>query len=327
MLGPGFYKNPARPGYIYMYNYYNNLFYIYIYIYIVITLTKMPHLTHNLFRLQSRLSFLSSTHSPLLLLLTLLSCLSSSASLMLSCLTPSASLMLSASRSHYLCRRRWRRNPKILAAKILGLTLSSHFLCRRRWRQNPKILIAKILGLTLLCSHVLFPFFLYLISRFGDLDSLCLTCGFGDLDFVVKIWCSLHVLVLDFDFKCIWFLWIVWFHMYLVSVNRKFEWVWWIWFEIHLGLLFVLHCCCDSFFLGKQKFFLIDWASKFFFFFGWATNWAQSLNGARGARGGRFGPQEKNSLSKRAGSRPQVLARGSGPGMEKPNPNSTHCHS
>ena len=159
----------------------------------VITLTKMPHLTHNLFRLQSRLSFLSSTHSPLLLLLTLLSCLSSSASLMLSCLTPSASLMLLASRSHSICRRRWRRNPKILATKILGLTFS--------------------------CSHVLLPFFLYLISGFGD----CLTCGFGDLDFVVKIWCSLHVLVLDFDFKCIWFLWIVWFQMYLVSVNRKFE--------------------------------------------------------------------------------------------------------
>ena len=178
----------------------------------------MPHLTHNLFKLQSRLSFLSSTHSPPPLSLTLLSCLS-----------PSASLMLSAS---------W-----------------SHSLCRRRWRQNPKILIAKILGLTLLCSHVLFPFFLYLISRFGDLDSLCLTCGFGDLDFVVKIWCSLHVLVLDFDFKCIWFLWIVWFQMYLVSVNRKFEWVWWIWFEIHLGLLFVLHYCYDSFFSGKQFFF------------------------------------------------------------------------
>ena len=33
--GPGFYKNPTQPGYIYiyMYNYYNNLFYIYIYIY------------------------------------------------------------------------------------------------------------------------------------------------------------------------------------------------------------------------------------------------------------------------------------------------------
>ena len=176
----------------------------------------MPHLTHNLFKLQSRLSFLSSTHSPLPLSLTLLSCLSPSASLMLLCLTPSASLMLSASRSHSLCRRRWRRNPKILIAKILGLTLS--------------------------CSHVLFPFFLYLISGFGDLDSLCLTFGFRDLDFVVKIWCSLHVPVLDFDFKCMWFLWIVWCQMYLVSMNRKFEWVWWIWFEIHLGLLFVLHC-------------------------------------------------------------------------------------
>ena len=101
-LGPGFYKNPTQPGYIYMYNYYNNL----LYIYIVITLTKMPHLTHNLFKLQSRLSFLSSTHSPLPLSLTLLSCLSPSASLMLSCLTPSASLMLSASWSHSLCRRR-----------------------------------------------------------------------------------------------------------------------------------------------------------------------------------------------------------------------------
>ena len=61
-----------------MYNYYNNL----LYIYIVITLTKMPHLIHNLFKLQSRLSFLSSTHSPLPPSLTLLSCLTSSASLM-----------------------------------------------------------------------------------------------------------------------------------------------------------------------------------------------------------------------------------------------------
>ena len=167
----------------------------------------------------------------------------------------SHALMLSATWSHSLCRRRWRRNPKILAAKILGLTLSSHSLCRRRWRRKTKILAAKILGLTLSCSHVLLPFFLYLISGFKDLDSLCLTCGFGDLDFVVKIWCSLHVLVLDFDFKCIWFLWIVWFQMYLVSVNRKFEWVWWIWFEIHLDLLFVLHCCCDSCFSGNFFFF------------------------------------------------------------------------
>ena len=34
---------------------------------------------------------------------------------------------------------------------------------------------------------VLLPFFLYLISGFKDLDSLFLACGFGDLDFVVKI--------------------------------------------------------------------------------------------------------------------------------------------
>ena len=68
---PGPNPYPALPGYIY--------------IYIVITLTEMPHLTHNLFKLQSRLSFLSSTHSPLPLLLTLLSCLSPLASLMLSC--------------------------------------------------------------------------------------------------------------------------------------------------------------------------------------------------------------------------------------------------
>ena len=240
---------------------------------------------------------------------------------MLSCLTLSASLMLSASRSHSLCRRRWRRNPKILTAKILSLTLSSHSLCRRRWRRNPKILAAKILGLTLSCSHVLLPFFLYLISGFGDLDSLCLTCGFGDLDFVVKIRCSLNVLVLDFDFKCIWFPWIVWFQMYLVFVNRKFEWVWWIWFEIHLDLLFVLHCCYDSFFSGKQIFFLIDWASKIFFF-GWATNWAQSLNGARRGR-----VREKNPLGKWAGFGPWFLACGLGPSMEKPSTNPTRCHS
>ena len=78
-LGPGFYKNPADSP---------TRLNIYIYIYIVITLTKIPHLTHNLFRLQSHLSSLSLqlttlTHSPLPLSLTLLSCLTLSASLML----------------------------------------------------------------------------------------------------------------------------------------------------------------------------------------------------------------------------------------------------
>ena len=192
---------------------------------------------------------------------------------MLSCLKPLASLMLSTSWSHSLCQKRWRRNPKILATKILGLTLSSHSLCRRRWRRNPKILAAKILGLTLSSSHVFLPFFLYLIS------------GFGDLDFVVKIWCSLHVLVLDFDFKCIWFLWIGWFQMYLVSVNRKFEWVLLDLIWDLFGFVVCAALLLWFFFLRKTKFFLIDWASFFFsFFFVWATNWAQSLNGGRRGR-------------------------------------------
>ena len=43
-------------------------------------------------------------------------------------------------------------------------------------------------------------------------------------------------------------------------------------------------------------------------------------------RGG-SGPREKNPFNKRAGSGPRVLARGSGPGMEKPGSNPTRCHS
>ena len=42
---------------------------------------------------------------------------------------------------------------------------------------------------------------------------------------------------------------------------------------------------------------------------------------------GPTGPWEENLLSKRAGSGPQVLARGSGPSMEKPGLNLTHCRS
>ena len=83
---------------------------------------------------------------------------------------------------------------------------SLYLLCTEfsdSWSQQPQPW-----WFTTMVFDVLLPFFLYLISGFRDLDSLCLTCGFGDLDFVVKIWCSLHVLVLDFDFKCIWFLWI-----------------------------------------------------------------------------------------------------------------------
>ena len=53
-------------------------------------------------------------------------------------------------------------------------------------------------------------------------------------------------------------------------------------------------------------------------------------NGARGAGGARWGQvraSEKNSFSKQAGSKPLVLARGSGPDMEIPGPNSIRCHS
>ena len=50
---------------------------------------------------------------------------------------------------------------------------------------------------------VLLPFSLYLISGFEDLDSLCLTCVFGDLD-LMFLACA-----------CLRFL----FKMYLVFVN------------------------------------------------------------------------------------------------------------
>ena len=43
--------------------------------------------------------------------------------------------------------------------------------------------------------HVLLLLSLYLINVFGDLDSLCSTCGFGDLDLVLKFWFCLHVLI------------------------------------------------------------------------------------------------------------------------------------
>ena len=50
-------------------------------------------------------------------------------------------------------------------------------------------------------------------------------------------------------------------------------------------------------------------------------------DGARGTRGAGFGSREKNPFSKRAGFGPRVLARGSDPGMKKPGPNPTRCHS
>ena len=87
---------------------------------------------------------------------------------------------------------------------------------------------------TTMVIDVVLLFSLYLISGFRDLDSLCLTYGFGDLD-LMFLACA-----------CFRF----WFQMYLISVNRNFEWVWWIWFEISLDLLFVLlwDFKCDSFF-------------------------------------------------------------------------------
>ena len=51
------------------------------------------------------------------------------------------------------------------------------------------------------------------------------------------------------------------------------------------------------------------------------------LNRARGARRERVRAHGKNPFSKQVGSRPWVLACGSGQGMQKPGPNLTRCHS
>ena len=79
--------------------------FIYIYIYIYCYNPKIPNLTQNLFKVFSCLSMLSSlsplTHSPLLLSLTLLPCLTAHA-------VSRLSLMLSSFRSNSLCRRRRR---------------------------------------------------------------------------------------------------------------------------------------------------------------------------------------------------------------------------
>ena len=70
------------------------------------------------------------------------------------------------------------------------------------------------------------------------------------------------------------------------------------------------------------------------FFFGWAMIWAadwaqiwQGLTGPTRPSGGGFGPREKNPVSKRTVFEPRAKTRGSGPGMEKPGPNLTRCHS
>ena len=104
---------------------------------------------------------------------------------------------------------------------------------------------------TTMVIDVVLLFSLYLISGFRDLDSLCLTYGFGDLD-LMFLACA-----------CFRF----WFQMYLISVNRNFEWVWWIWFEISLDLLFVLlwDFKCDSFFSIFTDFSFFSGKNKIFF--------------------------------------------------------------
>ena len=134
----------------------------------------MPHLTHNLFRLQSRLSFLSSTHSPLPLSLTLLSCLSRHQPL--SCSKPLGLTLFAEEDEDKILRF----SPQRFLVSLSHLTLFAK-------EDEDKILRFSPQRFSIPLSHVLLPFFLYLISGFGDLDSLCLTCGFGDLDFVVKI--------------------------------------------------------------------------------------------------------------------------------------------
>ena len=51
------------------------------------------------------------------------------------------------------------------------------------------------------------------------------------------------------------------------------------------------------------------------------------LNGARRALQRQVRAPEKNPVSKQAGFGPRAKTRGSGPGMKKPDPNLTHCHS
>ena len=58
----------------------------------------------------------------------------------------------------------------------------------------------------------------------------------------------------------------------------------------------------------------------------WARFGPNRLNGARGARRGESRPRKKNPINIQAGFGLRVLARGSGPGMQKPGPNPTRCH-
>ena len=75
--------------------------------------------------------------------------------------------------------------------------------------------------------------------------------------------------------------------------------------------------------VGKNKFGL-----QFFFFFLVGPRIGPNpLTRPAGPGRGGFGPREKNPLSKQAGSGPRVLARESGPSMEKSGLNPTRYHS
>ena len=63
--------------------------------------------------------------------------------------------------------------------------------------------------------------------------------------------------------------------------------------------------------------------------FGWAKFGPKRLNEARGAGlgPGKKTKKTKNPINNRAEFGSRVLARGSGPGMQKPGPNPARCHS
>ena len=130
-----------------------------------------------------------------------------------------------------------------------------------------------------------------------------------------------------------------WFQMYLVSVNSLIsnafgscE------LEIWMGMVDLIwdsfgFVVCAAlllwFFFLRKTILFFNWLGFNFFFFFWVGQRIGPipLMGPTGPGRGESGPWEKNPLSKWAGSGPRVLARRSSPGMEKPGPNPTCCHS
>ena len=90
-------------------------------------------------------------------------------------------------------------------------------------------------------------------------------------------------------------------------------------------------CVCDFGLKNPKSKFLFRFSLKkkiLFLILGWAgLVMRDGARGARGACGGGSGSREKNLFNKRVGFGPRVLACGSGPGMKKPGPNPTRCHS